>query len=327
MLSLLSRCMVFLMAISQPLAAMTIDEFRKRARSVIGTIPTSMPGSKSDTPAMIKLGRDLYFETALSINNTQSCNSCHNLLEGGHGVDNLKVSPGALGQLGRRNAPATWNAGFQFAQNWDASARTLAEQAGNPLLDPKEMALPSKAEAVKRLAGRYRTAFAKAFPEDETPLSFDNITRALAAFQRTLITADRFDRFQQGDDSALTAQERHGFIHFQQRGCASCHSGPLMGGQFIMKLGVVVPYPNTEDRGYAEVTGRKDHNFLFKVPILRNVANTAPYFHDGTGETLEQAVFLTGWHQLGKKLDDEEVDAISAFLRTLNNERPFEPVP
>ena len=303
--------------------AVSDQEIRNKAKSVIGTIPGSMPGSQHDTPAMIALGQRLYFETALSVNRKQSCNSCHNILDGGHGVDNLPTSPGTLGNKGRRNAPSTWNAGFQFAQNWDASASSLAEQAGSPILDKDEMAMPSEKEAVQRLKANYQQAFAQAFPDANSPLSFANIGKALAAFQRTLITSDRFDQFILGDDQALSAQQKKGFLQFQQRGCSSCHSGPLMGGQFVMKLGVVVPYPNTEDKGYAEVTGREDHNFLFKVPPLRNVANTAPYFHDGAGKTLEQAVFLTGWHQLGLKLSDDEVANISAFLTSLNNTSPY----
>lgn len=298
----------------------------QKVRSVIGKIPNAMPGAEGDSAALVELGEKLYFETALSLNYTQSCNSCHNILQGGHGVDHKKTSVGALGGAGRRNAPSTWNAGFQWLQNWDASAKTLAEQAESPILDPNEMALPSMQEAVKRLQAEYDELFKLAFPSSSRPLTFENITKALAAFQRTLITQDRFDAFLQGDIKALNEQEKRGFLQFQKNGCMSCHSGPMLGGQFVMKLGVVVPYPNTEDKGYAEVTGREDHNYLFKVPILRNVANTAPYFHDGAGATLEEAVFLTGWHQLGKKLSDSEVQDISAFLTSLNNIKPYTPI-
>lgn len=321
-ISLVVVTVLMLITAQSSWASQNDEAIRKKAKSVIGTIPSAMPGGEKDTPLQIALGEKLYFETALSINNSQSCNTCHNILNGGHGVDHLPTSPGALGKLGRRNAPSTWNAGFQFAQNWDASASSLSEQAASPLLDSKEMALPSEEEAVNRLKD-YKRAFEQAFPDEDDPLNFGNITRALAAFQRTLITEDRFDRFINGDNLALSETEKKGFLAFQKFGCSSCHSGPLMGGQFIMKLGVVVPYPNTEDKGYAEVTGRQDHNFLFKVPILRNVANTAPYFHDGAGKDLEEAVFLTGWHQLGQKLSDSEVKDISAFLRSLDNTRPY----
>ncbi len=298
------------------------QDLRNKAR-LYGVIPSTMPGSQSDTPEMIALGRELYFEKALSINQSQSCNTCHNILDGGQGVDNLTVPVGALGKTLRRNAPSTFNAGFQFSQNWDTSASTLVEQAKKVLLNKDEMAMPSEQAVVERLNNRYRQAFSTAFPESSDALSFENVATALAAFQRTLITHDRFDLFIEGDNDALSAQEKRGFLLFQNKGCASCHSGPLMGGQFAMKIGVVVPYPNTKDKGLAEVTGRDAHNFLFKVPILRNVANTAPYFHDGAGETLEEAVFLTGWHQLGQKMTTSEVGDISAFLRSLNNITPF----
>jgi cytochrome c peroxidase len=279
-----------------------------------------MPESENDTPEIIALGKALYFETALSINDTQSCNSCHNILNNDGGVDHLKTSPGALGELGRRNSPSTWNAGFQFVQFWDGRAQNLTEQAKSPLLNPIEMALPSEEFAVNKLiqAG-YLEQFASAFPKGDTPLQFNNILKALAAFQRTLVTHDRFDDFLAGDDNALTPKEKNGFRTFVNTGCNACHNGPLMGGELMMKMGLVNAYPNKEDKGRAEVTGNSADNYLFKVPPLRNVAKTAPYFHDGEGATLEQAVLDTGWHQLGIKFSDKQVDDISAFLRALNN--------
>ncbi len=300
------------------------QDLRERANSIFGKIPLQMKGADNDSPEQIALGERLYFEKALSINNTQSCNSCHNILDGGAGVDNLKTSIGALGESGRRNAASTWNAGFQFAQNWDAGAKTLAEQARLPILDPLEMAMPSGKKAVKQLkrAG-YKKAFKLAFPGEARPLNYTNTTRALAAFQRTLITQDRFDLFLDGDEAALNDQEKRGLSLVLNKGCSICHSGPLMGGQFIIKMGLVNPYPNTEDKGHGEVTGRKQDDFLFKVPILRHIAQTAPFFHDGAATDLEQAVFDTGWHQIGIKFDSQQVSDISAFLRSLDNTRPF----
>ncbi|MFC3120897.1 cytochrome-c peroxidase [Agaribacter flavus] len=298
------------------------NTIRKQALSTIGLIPATMPMASHDTKKQIELGEKLYFETALSINQKQSCNSCHNILAGGHGVDGLPVSIGTLGSVGKRNAPSTWNAGFQFAQNWDTSAQSLEEQAHKPLLDPNEMAMQSEAQILTRLES-YRSAFEEAYTETKDPLSLQNVMHALAAFQRTLITRDRFDQFLRGDDNALSKIEKEGFIAFQKNGCLSCHSGPLMGGQFAMKMGLVIPYPNTEDKGLGALTGRPSHNYLFKVPILRNVANTAPYFHDGKGKTLEEAVFLTGWHQLGKKMSEQEVKQITAFLKSLDNVQAY----
>lgn len=297
-------------------------EIRQKAK-VFGTIPERMPHSGADTAQQIALGKMLYFETALSVNRTQSCNSCHNLLNGGHGVDHLKTPTGATGVILRRNVPSTFNAGFQHAQNWDSVVPTLEAQAQRVLLSPDEMALPSEAVAVQRVKDKYLAAFEKAFPNSPDPVSFANIAAALAAFQRTLITEDRFDQFIAGNDNALTITEKKGFLQFLRKGCAACHSGPMMGGQFDMKIGLVIPYPNTQDKGIAEITGRQSHEYLFKVPILRNVANTWPYFHDGQGSSLEDAVFLTGWHQLGQKMNDQEVTEISAFLRSLNNTKPY----
>ncbi len=296
------------------------ENLRNLANKLFGTIPETMPGSEKDTPEKIELGEKLYFEKALSVNKSQSCNTCHNILNGGSGSDNLKTSVGALGIMGRRNSLTTWNAGFQFAQFWDARAKDLEEQAKFPLLNPNEMALPSEDIAVKRLEEMgYLNLFQQAFPEQDSPLNFDNITLALSAFQRTLITHDRFDDFQNGDDDALTQLEKDGFQTFVVKGCNACHNGPLMGGKLLIKMGLVKPYPNTEDKGRAEVTGNPAQNFLFKVPPLRHVAQTYPYFHDGAGETLEEAVRDTGWHQLGIRLSEKEVDEISAFLRALNN--------
>lgn len=311
-----------------PLTTDAQDELRQRAKVMFGQIPSVMPGSENDTLEQIRLGERLYFETALSINGTQSCNSCHNILDGGAGVDNLKTSMGALGEHGRRNAPSTWNAGFQFAQNWDTSAKTLEEQARIPILNPLEMALPSEKATTKKLArAGYKKAFKKAFPNEKKPFSFNNIGRALAAFQRTLISEDRFDHFLSGDDNALNNKEKEGLKLILNNGCSTCHSSPLMGGQFVIKMGLINPYPNIDDKGLGEVSGRPAHNFLFKVPMLRNTAQTAPFFHDGAGENLEQAVFATGWHQLGIELSDDDVESISAFLRSLDNIKRFTRTP
>lgn len=308
--------------------AVSQEDLRKRATIMFGQLSRAMPGAEKDTIDQIRLGERLYFETTLSANRTQSCNSCHNLLDGGAGVDGLKTSIGALGSAGKRNAPSTWNAGFQFAQNWDASADTLAEQAKSPILNPLEMALASKKLATKRLSrAGYKKAFKQAFPSSSPSLSFENITRALAAFQRTLVTDDRFNHFLAGDDEALNEQEKRGLKGILNKGCTVCHSSPLMGGQFVIKMGLVNAYPNTEDKGLGEISGRPSDDFLFKVPSLRNTAQTAPFFHDGAGEDLEQAVFDTGWHQLGIKLDDKEVADMSAFLRALDNVAPYKTRP
>ena len=221
------------------------DDLRELASTVFGQLPNTMPGSEKDADARIILGKRLYFETALSVNYTQSCNSCHELRDGGPGTDNLQVSMGALGKFGARNSPTVWNAGFQFSQFWDGRADTLVEQAKSPILPEHEMALPSEEEALTRLSAinGYNEQFKQAFPVDNVPLTFDNIAEALAAFQRTLITHDRFDDFLAGDDGALDAQEKRGLYTFITSGCNGCHNGPLMGGELFMKMGLVNPYP------------------------------------------------------------------------------------
>ncbi|CZF85610.1 cytochrome-c peroxidase [Grimontia marina] len=307
------------------LNVMASDDLRQLGLSVFGVMPHSMPGSEKDSPEQIELGKNLYFETALSGNGSQSCNSCHDLDKSGSGTEPLSISVGALGKLGTRNSLTTWNAGFQFVQFWDGRAKTLSEQAKSPILNPLEMAMSSEEEAVVRLKEKgYKPQFDKAFPHDENTLSFNNITQALAAFQRTLVTQDRFDDWLMGDDNALSEQEVRGMKRFVTAGCHACHNGPLMGGQLFMKMGLVNPYPNKVDKGRASVTGNSADNFIFKVPTMRNVGKTSPYFHDGAVFSLEQAVRDTAWHQLGVKLNEQDVEDMTAFLQSLDNKKKIE---
>ncbi|UTW54771.1 c-type cytochrome [Kordiimonas sp. SCSIO 12610] len=321
-----SFLVAILIILSSSMQSVAEDDLRALANAVFGQLPEKMPGSENDTIERIALGRKLFFETALSGNETQSCNSCHELRDGGSGTDNLRVSVGALGIEGRRNSPTVWNAGFQFVQFWDGRAENLAEQAKSPILTHHEMALPSEEIAIERLSksAEYRQAFTAAFSDLSDPITFDTIAEALAAFQRTLVTQDRFDDFLAGDDNALNEQEKKGLYTFIKSGCNGCHNGPLMGGELFMKMGLVNPYPNTDDKGRAEVTGKRRHNYLFKVPTLRNVAQTAPYFHDGAVFELDQAVSDTGWHQLGIKFTPEETKDIVAFLKALDNTRTLD---
>ncbi|MEO9508517.1 MAG: cytochrome c peroxidase, partial [Nonlabens ulvanivorans] len=213
-------------------------------------MPDKMTGSEADTKHQQALGEKLYFETELSVNQTQSCNSCHNIMNNGAGVDNLKVSVGALGQLGTRNSTSTWNAGMHIAQFWDGRAKTLEEQVAFPLFDIKEMAMPSEQEVLTRLKNKgYLAEFEQAFPEQKQAISIQTISYALAAFQRTLITTDRLDDFLKGDDTAITEEEKIGLNTFIEKGCVACHNGPLLGSRLFMKMGIVHPYPNTIDKG------------------------------------------------------------------------------
>ena len=290
-----------------------------QAQALFGKLPATMPGSEQDTPAMIALGKQLYFEEAISINKTQSCNSCHPIDNKGAGADNLKTGKGALGKSGDRNDPPTMNAGFQIAQFWDGRAATLADQAQGPPLNPIEMGMPNGeavAERLKNIA-QYPADFQNAFPGEKDPVTFDNFANAVAAFERTLITRGRFDRFMDGEQQALTGQEMVGMRTFINVGCVQCHSGPNLGGMTFQKIGVFHKYPNDKDPGRFKVTNLESDKYVFKVPMLRNITLSAPYFHDGEVGNLAEAVDQMGYLQLDKKLKDEEINNILRFLTTL----------
>lgn len=292
----------------------------EQARALFGPLPEKMPGSEKDSAQMVRLGEKLFHEKRLSANGAQSCNSCHRVDAGMGGVDNEATSPGAFGKRGGRNSPTVLNAGFQFAQFWDGRAASLEHQAKGPILNPIEMALPSDQEAIERLreAGEYPEAFKQAFPEAAEPITYDNVALAIAAFERTLVTRDRFDDFQNGKANALNFLEKQGLKTFVEVGCATCHSGPVLGGNQYQKVGVVHPFKTT-DPGREEVTKDESDKHKFKVPMLRNIALTAPYFHDGRIKTLEDAVIKMGWHQLDRRLDEKEVRSIVAFLNALTD--------
>lgn len=303
----------------EKLDAAKIKELREASVSAIGVLPDKMPGAEKDTPALVALGEKLYFEKRLSVNNSQSCNSCHQVDRNLGGVDNEATSPGAFGKRGGRNSPTVLNAGFQLAQFWDGRAESLEAQAKGPILNPVEMAMPSDTDVLKRLKGipEYQGLFAKAFKADDS-ITYDNVARAIAAFERTLITRDRFDDWQKGDDRALSAQELNGLNLFLNTGCTTCHFGPVLGGAQYQKVGLVNPYA-TEDQGRFEVTKDESDKQKFKVPMLRNIALTGPYFHDGKLKTLPETVKLMAWLQLGKEFTDAEAADITAFLNALTD--------
>ena len=294
-------------------------ELVKSAKEIIGKVPDKMPGSESDTPDKIALGKKLYFEKGLSSDNSISCNSCHNVENKGNGTDNQQFSSGVNGKKGGRNAPTVLNAGFHIAQFWDGRAATLADQAKGPILNPIEMAMPDANSVIKKIKGiaEYPELFKKAFPDDKDPVTYNNLASAIASFERTLVTHDRLDKFLGGNFKALSKAEIEGLKTFMDTGCTTCHHGPLLGGNSYRKIGLVNEY-QTKDKGRFEVTKDKDDMYFFKVPSLRNVALTGPYFHDGSVETLNDAVKKMGFHQLGKNLSDDEINKIVTFLKTLS---------
>lgn len=298
-----------------------IEKLRAEARKVLAPLPDQMPGGEKDTPERVKLGEKLFFEKRLSVNHQQSCNSCHRVDGGRGGVDNDPTSPGTFGKRGDRNSPTVLNAGFHLAQFWDGRAPTLKEQAKGPVLNPGEMAMPNSAEVIKRLSADkvYQALFRAAFPADAAAINYENLAEAIAAYERTLRTYDRFDDFLHGDNKALSAAELVGLNTFLQTGCTTCHNGPVLGGNSYQKVGLIKPYENLADLGRFNVTKDPDDKFKFKVPSLRNIALTAPYYHDGKQTGLEQAVKKMAEMQLGKDLTAAETQQIIAFLGSLTD--------
>ena len=279
------------------------------------------------TEEQVKLGQQLWYETRLSKGNTVSCNSCHNLATAG--VDNMPTSAGHKSQFGARNPPTALNAALLGSQFWDGRAADVEEQAGGPLLNPVEMANATEADAAAKIAGipEYQEKFKAAFPEDGA-VSFKNITTALGAFERTLLTPTRWDDYLKGNVSALSEQERKGVRAFMDNGCIACHNGVNLGGTMFQKFGLVDgPYwkhidDPKHDKGRADVTKKAEDEFFFRVPGLRNVERTYPYFHNGSVWELDKAVNIMAKAQLGKTLAPEDTENIVAFLKALSGNVP-----
>ena len=313
-------------------------ELLKEAKELFQPLPeVAQSKENSVTPEKVKLGKMLYFEPRLSKSGLISCNTCHNLAT--YGVDNLPTSVGHKWQLGPRNAPTVLNAAIHFLQFWDGRAKDVEEQAKGPILNPIEMGMDSPEEVMKRIGSipEYVKLFKKAFPKDKNPLTYDNLGKAIAAFERTLMTPSKFDKFLKGDTKALTKEEKEGLKTFIEIGCANCHNGPAVGGNMFANFGIVEEYWNAT-RGYVTletptmpmdvgrfaVTHKEEDLYVFKVPSLRNVTRTYPYFHDGSIWNLEDAIQVMAKVQLGKELTREELKKIMAFLKTLEGKIPEE---
>jgi cytochrome c peroxidase len=292
---------------------------------MFAALPDAVPG-KAGAPSeeKIALGRMLYYETRLSKGKDVSCNSCHDLAK--FGVDGEATSEGHKGQRGDRNSPTVYNAAAHFVQFWDGRAEDVEAQAKGPVLNPVEMAMASDKEVVKTLKGipEYAALFKKAFPNDKDPVTFDNMANAIGAFERKLVTPSRWDKFVKGDAAALTPEEKAGFQAYMAAGCQACHAGALLGGSMYQKLGAVEPYPDASDPGRFKVTKSDADKMMFKVPSLRNIERTGPYFHHGKIATLEDAVAQMAQYQLGKKLTEAEVKSIVTWMKALTGEVPTE---
>lgn len=276
-------------------------------------------------PAKVALGYALFHDPRLSVDNTVSCATCHALETAG--VDNHQYSDGVGGQKGGVNAPTVYNAVYNFVQFWDGRARTLAEQAAGPPLNPVEMASPSFDDIIAKLVKdkEFAKAFTAVYPDGITQ---ENLTDAIEEFERTLLTPDsRFDKWLRGDDFAITAEELNGYELFKRYDCATCHVGPNLGGLSYELMGLRRHYfadrgleLTVEDNGRYKETQQERDRHRFKVPGLRNVEHTWPYYHDGTRETLEDAVRDMGLYQSGVELSESEVNDITSFLKTLTGE-------
>ena len=303
-------------------------ELQKTASSLFGKLPDVAENPDNPiTVEKVRLGKKLYFDNRLSKDNTQSCNTCHNIET--YGVDNLSTSPGNDGGLGTRNSPTVFNAALHMSQFWDGREPDVEAQAGGPILNPVEMAMPSETVVEERLSqiDEYNTLFAEVFPADENPINYKNIQNAIGAYERTLITPSRFDDFIAGDAEALTPEEQEGLQLFISTGCVACHSGNVFGGNIYQKFGLYSDYwehTNSEviDEGKYEVTKKESDKYVFKSPSLRNIEKTYPYFHDGSVGDLKEAVNIMAKVQLNKELSEKDLNALVAFLSALTGELP-----
>jgi len=280
-----------------------------------------IPAAKVKNAAMVELGKKLYFDPRLSKSGFISCNSCHNLSMGG--TDNLKTSIGHNWQEGPINSPTVLNSSMNLAQFWDGRAKDLKAQAGGPIANPGEMAFTHElaVDVLNSMPG-YKAEFKKVFGKDAATI--DMVTDAIAAFEETLVTPDsRFDKWLKGDKKALSKAEQEGYTLFKDSGCTACHYGPAVGGNSFQTMGLVAKYDTkNKAEGVAGLTGKDADRMKFKVPTLRNVEMTYPYFHDGEADTLEKAVDIMGKLQVGRAYSKEEIAKIVAFLKTLTGKQP-----
>ncbi|RUM41959.1 MAG: cytochrome-c peroxidase [Desulfurobacterium sp.] len=316
----LSILSLFVVTTIGSVAGMGQSAVAKDLRSFFTPLPAlpPVPADNSLTPEKVKLGKMLYYDPRLSRSKLISCNTCHNLSIGGD--DNQKTSIGHGWQAGPRNAPTTLNSGFLRVQFWDGRAPNLEKQAAGPLQAHVEMnSIPEL--VVKRLKKipEYVKLFKKAFPGEKDPVTFENVTKAIAAFERTLNTPNSpFNRYLLGDDNALTLEQKEGMKLFVKYGCIACHNGPVLSdGQFHK-------FKWNNDLGRYNVTKNPADKYKFRTPQLLNVAVTAPYFHDGSVNSLEEAIKIMAEKELGKKLSDDEAKKIKAFLESMTGEIPLE---
>jgi cytochrome c peroxidase len=291
--------------------------------ALFGALPdTAETKANPATADKVALGRILYYDARLSKNQDLSCNSCHDLDK--YGADGKDFSDGHRRVKLGRNSPTLYNAALGFVQFWDGRSESLEDAIKAILIDEAVMAGPAEQRTLDTLKSMpaYVEAFKKAFPDDAESITLDNTAKALGAFTRKLMTPSKWDKLLKGDNTALTDDEKKGFLKFVEVGCPNCHVGALVGGTMYQKLGKEKPWPNQKDKGRSAVTKSASDDMMFRVPGLRNIEHTAPYFHDASGKTLEESVKTMANHQLAKDLGDDDVKSIATWLRTLSGAPP-----
>lgn len=305
----------------------TDDGVWNKAKQLFAPLPQVMSSEKNPiTPEKVRLGKMLLYETRISVDGTVSCTKCHPISL--YGADDLRKAIGNGCKVNPRNAPTIFNAAAQIAAHWIGNRADVEDQARQSVIGPPAFGMPSYQVVEQRLKEiGYGPLFRQAFPGERDPVNMDNFAKAIGAFERTLVTPAPFDAFLKGNQGALDEKAKMGLKTFMDVGCAGCHSGPYLGGQQYQKFGITAPYwqytkSAAKDDGRYVVTKNEADRYVFKVPVLRNVAKTAPYFHDGSIDTLGEAVWIMGKVQLGKKLTTQQVKDINAFLNALTGEIP-----
>jgi cytochrome c peroxidase len=304
------------------------DELATRANQLFGRLPRDMASEQNPiTTEKVKLGKVLFYEARISIDGTVSCSRCHPFSL--YGADGLRKSVGNQGKVNARNAPTVLNAAAQISQHWIGNRTDVEDQARQSVVGPASFGMATPAEVEKKLTQiqGYGPLFQESFPQDKDPVTVNNFAKAVGAFERTLVTPSPFDSFLAGNKKALNERAQRGLKAFMDVGCGTCHSGAYLGGQMYQKFGLFEPYgkytkSETIDIGRYAVTNNETDRDVFKVPVLRNVAKTSPYFHDGSVDDLETAEWIMGKVQLGKDLAKKELGDIQAFIRSLTGTIP-----
>jgi cytochrome c peroxidase len=304
------------------------EDLLKQVKQIFGPLPQVMLSEKNPiTPEKVKLGKMLFYETRISVDGTVSCARCHPI--GLYATDGLKKPIGNNCKVNPRNAPTVFNAAGQISAHWIGNRADVEDQAKQSVIGPPSFGMPSYEAVEKKLKEikGYVQLFKEAFPAETDPVTVDNFAKAIGAFERTLVTPSHFDSFLKGDIAALNEQEKRGLRTYMEAGCIMCHFGPYVGGQTYQEFGIFElywKYTKSEpiDEGRYVVTKKEADKYVFKVPIHRNVAKTSPYFHDGSVDKLEDAVWIMGKIQLGKDLSKSQVEEIVTFLESLTGKIP-----